>query len=157
MDTRGIFDAMTRNVSALHGLRSSRAGYELTLPVQQAMRIATKFRWVNGLAQLADCLRKFNQKKFFLQFLAGGQKWRLVFDEKFVAGKKLRKRQLEEATRSMEETLFLSEVRKFALPNRFPWTDDDSRSVGDESLADPVHHVSLQCNVESSHVVHLHD
>jgi hypothetical protein len=156
MDTKGIFDAMTRNVSALHGLRSSRAGYELTLSVQQAMRIATKLRWVNGLAQLADCLTKFNQKKLFLQFLAGGQKWKLVFDEKFVAGKKLRKRQLEEATRSME-TFFISRVREFALANRFPWTDDDSRSVGDESLADPVQHVSLVCSVESSHVSHLSD
>ena len=28
---RGIFDAATRNVSSLHGLRSSRAGYELTI------------------------------------------------------------------------------------------------------------------------------
>ena len=156
MDTKGIFDAMTRNVSALHGLRSSRAGYELTLSVQQAMRIATKLRWVNGLAQLADCLTKFNQKKLFLQFLAGGQKWKLVFDKKFVAGKKLRKRQLEEATRSME-TFFISRVREFALANRFPWTDDDSRSMGDERLADPGQHVSLVCSVESSHVIHLSD
>ena len=29
MDTRGIFDATTRNVSSVHGLRYSRAGYEL--------------------------------------------------------------------------------------------------------------------------------
>lgn len=33
MDSRGVFDAMTRNVSALHGLRSTRAGYELALAV----------------------------------------------------------------------------------------------------------------------------
>ena len=30
MDSRGIYDAMTRNISSLHGLRDSRAGYELT-------------------------------------------------------------------------------------------------------------------------------
>ena len=72
MDTRGIFDAMTRNVSSLHGLRSSRAGYELTLGVQQALKIKTGFRWVNGLAMLAD-LTKFSERKIFLQFLAEGQ------------------------------------------------------------------------------------
>ena len=73
MDTRGIFDAMTRNVSSLHGLRSSRAGYELTLGVQQALKIKTGFRWVNGLAMLADCLTKSSERKIFLQFLAEGQ------------------------------------------------------------------------------------
>ena len=31
MDSRGVFDAMVRNTSALHGLQRSRAGYELTL------------------------------------------------------------------------------------------------------------------------------
>ena len=35
-DSRGIYDAMTRNVSPLHGLRDSRAGYELTLAVNLA-------------------------------------------------------------------------------------------------------------------------
>ena len=38
MDARGVFDAMTRILSSLHGLRSSRAGYELTIAVQQAVR-----------------------------------------------------------------------------------------------------------------------
>lgn len=90
MDTRGMFDAMTRNVSALHGLRSSKAGYELTLAVQEARRVDTKLRWVNGLAQLGDCLTKFGQKKMFLQFMADGQFWRLTHDPSFTAGKKLR-------------------------------------------------------------------
>ena len=36
MDPRGVYDAATRNLSMLHGLRSSRAGYELTLAVNQA-------------------------------------------------------------------------------------------------------------------------
>ena len=58
MDSRGIYDAMTRNMSPLHGLRDSRAGYELTVSVNQATRALTKLRWVNGLAQLADSLTK---------------------------------------------------------------------------------------------------
>ena len=58
MDSKGIFDAMTRNLSALHGLRSSRAGSELTISVQQAIQLKTHLRWVNGNAQLADGLTK---------------------------------------------------------------------------------------------------
>jgi hypothetical protein len=54
MDSRGIYDAPTRNLSCLHGLRDSRAGYELTLAVAQAQKAGTQFRWVCGAAQLAD-------------------------------------------------------------------------------------------------------
>eukprot|EP00435_Cladocopium_sp_Y103_P036411 s1143_g9.t1 len=117
MDTRGIYDSMVRNVSSLHGLRSSLAGYELTLAVQQAMKIRTGIRWVNGLAMLADCLTKANERKVFLQFLAAGQKWLLIHDERFVAGKKLRKRELEQATRDME-LKFIGCVREMAMKSR---------------------------------------
>eukprot|EP00435_Cladocopium_sp_Y103_P023442 s1426_g5.t1 len=113
MDTRGIYDAMTRNVSSLHGLRSSRAGYELTLAVNQAMKVDTKLRWVNGLAQLGDCLTKANERKVFLKFLANGQKWRLVHDEQFIAGRKVRKRELEQATRDMQQG-FVMAIKEMA-------------------------------------------
>ena len=52
-DSRGVYDAMTRNLSSLHGLRSSRAGLELTFAAQQALRLGTQLRWVNGMAMLA--------------------------------------------------------------------------------------------------------
>ena len=48
MDSKGIFDAMTRNMSSLHGLRDSRAGYELTLAVSQAVKAKTQLKWVTG-------------------------------------------------------------------------------------------------------------
>ena len=57
-DSRGIFDAMTKNVSPPHGLRESGAGCELTLAVNNGVRAETKWRWVNGLAQLEDSLKK---------------------------------------------------------------------------------------------------
>ena len=143
MDTRGIYDAMTTNISSLHGLRSSRAGYELTLAVQQACHIQTILRWVNGLAQLGDCLTKFGERKVFLQFMANGQAWRLVHDEKFVAGRKVRKKELEAAVKEMEN-LFLSKLKLLAQQNRWPWDHtDEARSMGDESLEDPVRLVSL--------------
>ena len=105
MDSRGIFDAMSRNVSALHGLRSARAGYELSISVQQALQISTALRWVNGLAQLADCL---------------GQKWRLVDDEKFTAGRKLKKKALQEAIRHQQE-FFVKVLEGWSSENKWCW------------------------------------
>ena len=106
MDSRGVFDAATRNVSALHGLRSSRAGYELTLSVNQARSIQTNFRWVNGLSQLADPLTKSNSRKVLLHMMSMGQRWRLVHDEKFTAGKKIRKQEMLKRIRDMEDQFF---------------------------------------------------
>ena len=120
MDSRGIFDAMSRNVSALHGLRSARAGYELSISVQQALQISTALRWVNGLAQLADCLTKGNERRSFLQFLAAGQKWRLVDDEKFTAGRKLKKKALQEAIRHQQE-FFVKVLEGWSSENKWCW------------------------------------
>ena len=91
MDSKGIFDAMTRNMSSLHGLRDSRAGYELTLAVSQAVKAKTQLRWVNGNAQLGDALTKFGARKILLHFFAQRQHWRLIHDPKFEAGKKVHK------------------------------------------------------------------
>ena len=73
MDSRGIYDAMTRNLSALHVLRDSRAGYELTLAVAQAVKAKTQ---VGGHAQLGDALTKQGACKMLLQFFLERQKWR---------------------------------------------------------------------------------
>eukprot|EP00434_Breviolum_minutum_P042849 symbB.v1.2.038157.t2/scaffold5850.1/size23116/1 len=102
MDTRGIFDAATRSVSCLHGLRSSRSGYELTLAVIQAIQVQTKFRWVHGGAQLGDGLTKWSSRKVLLQFLVANQWWRLVHDPKFEAGRKVKKKELERQMRERE-------------------------------------------------------
>ena len=144
MDTRGIYDAMTRNVSSLHGLRSSRGGYELTMSVQLARKIATVFRWVNGMMQLGDCLTKFGERKVFLQFLANQQRWKLIHDEQFTAGRKVRKREFEKSLKSQEET-FMAAMATFARMNCWHWDDEDPRSMGDESCRlDMFEHPSIQ-------------
>ena len=127
MDTRGIFDAATRNMSSLHGLRSSRAGYELALAVVQAVRSGCRFRWVHGGAQLGDSLTKSQARKVLLQFLANGQRWKLVHDPKFESGRKVRKRELEKIIREAE-VAFVSEIGKLAQAQRWPW-DLDSQSL----------------------------
>ena len=122
MDSRGIFDAMTRNMSALHGLRESQAGYELTLAVNQALRVGTRLRWVNGLAQLADSLTKADNRKTLLQFLAQKQHWRLIHDEKFTAGRKLHKRELERKMKE-DEQYFVGQLKALATKNHWPWLE----------------------------------
>ena len=123
MDSRGIYDAMTKNMSPLHGLRESRAGYELTLAVNQGVMAGTKFRWVNGLAQIGDSLTKAGARKVILQFLSQRQHWRLIHDEKFESGRKVHKKEMERRLREMEQ-FFINEVKKAAERNNWPWTEE---------------------------------
>ena len=133
MDTRGIFDAATRNVSALHGLRSSRSGYELTVAVAQALQIGTQFRWVHGGVQLGDSLTKWNSRKVLMQFLAKGSRWVLVHDPSFESGRKVRKREIEKLIKERQDQFILA-VKKMAQECRWPFdpeSDEHLRSMGD--------------------------
>ena len=133
MDSRGIYDAMTRNVSSLHGLRSGRSGYELALAVAQSME--TSLRWVNGDRQLADPLTKGGvAKKMMMQFLASGQWWTLVHDPMFVSGRNMRKKQLQDEMAKK----FVEEVHSLAVRHRWPWPEvHDQRILGDAFSQDP--------------------
>ena len=131
MDSRGVYDAMTGNMSSLHGVRSTRAGYELTLAVRQALDIGTQLRWVNGLT-------KKNERKVILQLLMGNQRWRLIHDEKFVSGRKMKKQEMWKKIRE-QEALFVSEVAKMANACMWPWDDhEEPRSMGDEQIQLPL-------------------
>ena len=105
MDSKGIYDASTRNLSSLHGLRDSRAGYELTLAVIQAQKAGPLFRWVCGLAQLADTLTKYN-------------------DETFTAGRKVHKKALERKLRE-DQDFFVAAVKEMAEKSGWPWIEED--------------------------------
>ena len=122
MDSRGIYDAATRNLSALHGLRDSRAGYELVLAVNNSLRAETQLRWVNGLAQLGDSLTKSNARKVLLQFFSQKQFWKLIHDEKFEAGKKVHKRELEKRVKAMQ-SLFVQKIKEMAEKHHWPWDE----------------------------------
>ena len=141
MDSKGIYDAMVRNLSSLHGLRSGRGGYELAIAVQQSKQIQTSLRWVNGDMQLGDSLTKFGSRKVMLRFLSGNQNWKLVHDPEFVAGKKIKKRELEQKLKDSEDQ-FVALVAEMARRNRWPWDDEVSkelRSMGD--VSSPYQHV----------------
>ena len=118
MDSRGIYDASARNISSLHG------GYELTLAVQEALRINTTFRWVNGLAQVADVLTNFGEWKVFLQLLSRGQCWKLIHDDQFTAGRRIKKQELERQIRETEDS-FIRQVAAMAKANHWPWEEHE--------------------------------
>ena len=128
LDSRGIYDAATRNFSSLHGLRDSRCGYELTLAVNRAYQVGTQFRWVNGLAQLADALTKIGAIKVMLQFYQQRQHWRLVHDEKFTSGRKVHKRMMLKELESHHAN-FLYLVKKLAQENGYPWDEKEDFSA----------------------------
>ena len=123
-EPKGIFDAMTRNLSSLHGLRSSKAGFALTVSYQQALRLGTKLRWVNGAAQLADGLTISAPwtRKGLLEFLTKGQRWSIVYDPSFTTGKELSKAKLQQQLKSQEETFF-SKLRNFTREGKFEDVD----------------------------------
>ncbi|CAE7799825.1 unnamed protein product [Symbiodinium sp. CCMP2592] len=124
MDSRGIYDAMTRNTSALHGLRSSRSGYELTIAVNQAVE-----RGVAGTELLADALTKGKAKKVLLELMSERQHRRLIYDPQFTAGRKLTKREHEKCIREVEAHV-VHQVQAFAYENLFPW-------AAEQDLVDP--------------------
>ena len=133
MDSRGIYDAATRNLSCLHGLRESRAGYELTLSIVQATKARTVLRWVCGIAQLADSLTKFADRKCILQFMAAKQVWRLTDDPSFTAGRKVNKKAMEKMLQDQQDA-FINSIRILAEKNYWPWIDD-----ADEVLYSSMH------------------
>ena len=113
---------MTRTLSSLHGLRSSRAGFELTISYQQALRVDTKPRWVNGVAQLADGLTKSNcsARKALLEFLSKGQRWSIVHNPSFTAGEKLGKTKLLKQLEAQQEA-FVACLKQFTHSGKFRW------------------------------------
>ena len=134
MDSRGIFDTMTRNISALHGLRSSRAGYELTVAVRQALETDTILRWVAGTEMIADALTKTSARKVFLQLLSQRQEWRLVYDPGFTAGRKLNKREHEKRSQEMAAN-FLRGLQHFAEQQALPWVQEEPAAEEEEAMA----------------------
>ncbi|CAE7712174.1 unnamed protein product [Symbiodinium sp. CCMP2592] len=134
MDSRGIFDAMTRNTSALHGLRSSRAGYELTTSVSQAVEAGTILRWVAGTEMIADALTKASARKVFLQLLSQRQEWRLVYDPDFTAGRKLNKREHEKRVQELSAN-FLAALQQFAEEQRLPWGTAEAKPEEEDLMS----------------------
>ena len=88
-DSRRIFDAITRSEGPQLGMRSLRSGEEARGIKGQIIRTETSFRWVNGLAMLADSLTKpgYPARHGTEQFLRD-QVWKCTFDSMFESGRR---------------------------------------------------------------------
>ena len=89
-----------------------------------AKKANTKMRWVNGIAQLADSLTKFADRKAFLQFMSQKQFWRLVDDPTVTAGRKINKKILEQKMKETED-FFYNAVAEMAKKCNWPWVEND--------------------------------
>ena len=78
---------------------------------------------MNGLAQLGDSLTKSGARKTILQFLSQRQRWRLTHDDKFAAGRKVRKKIMEQRVREAQN-LFAEKLRGLAEKFNWPWDAD---------------------------------
>ncbi|CAE6969531.1 SLC6A5 [Symbiodinium natans] len=155
MDSRGVYDAATRNLSALHGLRSSRAGYELTVSVQQAQKLGTCFRWVNGLSQLADGMTKAGAKKGFLHFFLNEQRWSIVYDATFTAGRKIHQAQLKKQL-AERERMFVLAIQDLAREGNYPWAPIEDQSADlDASLLRNLREMVLMSGLCLVHTTNL--
>ncbi|CAK0810363.1 unnamed protein product, partial [Prorocentrum cordatum] len=88
-DSRGIYDAILKSESPQLGMRSFRSGEEARGIKEQILRTDVSFRWVNGLAMLADSLTKpgYPARHVMEEFLAT-QRWKCTFDEMFQSGRR---------------------------------------------------------------------
>ena len=111
-----------RMVRDMTSLRRSRAAYELTISVKQAVSAGAHMRWVAGAEQLADGLTKAKARGILLRLLGDQQRWRLVYDPEFTAGRKLSKTEQEQRIREVEQSFILA-VQDLAKQGNFPWDD----------------------------------
>ena len=85
---------------------------------------------------LAGSLTKSCSRRVIHQFLAGGQFWKLVHDERLVSGRNVRKRELLEKFGQMQY-VFVEEVEKMAKENHWPMGHLSFRSMGDAITEQP--------------------
>ncbi|CAK0795828.1 unnamed protein product [Prorocentrum cordatum] len=88
-DSRGMYDAILKSESPQLGMRSFRSGGEARGIKEQILRTGVSFRWVNGLAMLADSLTKpgYPARHVMEEFLTT-QRWKCIFDEMFQSGRR---------------------------------------------------------------------
>ena len=136
MDSREIYDAMTRKEHFSVTWIEKLPCRIRAVAVSQALSVGTHLRWVAGSEMLSDALTKATARKFLLQLLSQQQEWRLVYDPDFVAGRKLNKKEHENRAKVQMET-FLQHVQHFAVQNSLPWGEGpESVTEEDRMLQD---------------------
>eukprot|EP00959_Pyramimonas_sp_CCMP1952_P356892 7473170-Pyramimonas_sp.AAC.1 len=80
---------MVKSESPQLGMRSFRSGEEARGINEQILRTDVSFRWVNGLAMLADSLTKPGYPaRHVMEYVLTTQRWKCTFDEMFQSGRR---------------------------------------------------------------------
>ena len=98
-DAKALFDSV--NSLTQSKVTEKRTSIEIVIIQQRLQAMASRMRWVNSGQQLADGLTKRQARENFAYLLQRGVH-RLVYDDKFVADKKVKKEDKENQRREME-------------------------------------------------------
>ena len=86
-DSKNLFDRLSQTMLTLRGAEK-RSDLE-SLCLKEAMsRSNVIVRWVNGDSQLGNSLTKENEPHQLLHFLARNARWRIIYDESLMSGRK---------------------------------------------------------------------
>ena len=86
-DSKGLHDKMQHTVINPNG-KERRVDIECMSLKDGLETSSAKFFWVHSGAQLGNILTKDTETKPFASFLRSGQRWRLIFDTRFMSSKK---------------------------------------------------------------------
>ena len=83
-DSKGLYDKMQHTVITPKG-KDRRVGIECLALNEGLETSAAKFFWVYSGAQLGNSLTKDTETEPFASFLRNGQRWRVIFDTRFMS------------------------------------------------------------------------
>ena len=89
IDSKGVYDKCRQLVITPKG-KERRVDIELLSFKQGTESSDAKVWWVHGDAQLANSLTKTHEPWQLALYFSSGQRWRLVYDEKFTSARRRR-------------------------------------------------------------------
>eukprot|EP00435_Cladocopium_sp_Y103_P076093 s5_g76.t1 len=89
-DAKALYDMLQQKDIPQMNSKEKHTALEVLGLSQHLLEQGTILRWCNSDQQLSDGMTKIGAQDTIARFLNNGQKWNLVFDEKFTAAKKLK-------------------------------------------------------------------
>ena len=91
-DCKSLYDSLERSESLGLGMTDRRTSIDVAATREQMRESGITCRWVNSHRQLADALTKPMPADNIQRWPSSGR-WKIVFDEQFVAAKKVKRQQ----------------------------------------------------------------
>ena len=86
-DSKNLFDRLSQTMVTLQGAEK-RSDIESLCLKEAILHSDVKIRWVNGDSQLSNSLTKDTEPHQLFLFMARNGRWRIVFDQEILSGKK---------------------------------------------------------------------